>query len=277
MKHVAIVGGLGNQMFQYSYFLVLKKKFKYIEIFFPENKWEHSGGFELERVFNITHSPSIWEKLYQKGFPFTRIFHILHKKYSGLNFRFKEEDLHPDKSFKYFYGTWQSEKYFLYPDLIRKSFKFNEKNLSVKTISIANTLRGEKLWISIHIRRGDYLSENFKNGFGNVCDLEYYKRAIDFFNKKFENPAFVFFSDDIDWVKYNFYNPAYIFVDHNIGLDSWQDMYLMSLCQHNIIANSTFSWWGAWLNQNPDKIIIAPKTWWNGIKDDVVPESWIRI
>lgn len=132
--------------------------------------------------------------------------------------------------------------------------------------------------MSVHIRRGDYLSASFANGFGNCCPLDYYQRAIAMISKTVDKPLFVFFSDDMEWVKENFAGEDCLFVSHNKGVDSWQDMYLMSLCNHNIIANSTFSWWGAWLNHHEDKMVIAPKKWWSTIEnDDVVPETWMRI
>lgn len=277
MKYVAICGGLGNQMFQYAYLLMLKNKGYNVSAFIPSNKWEHIGGFELKRAFGIEHKQSIWERLYQLGFPFTRLFSLSHKTYFGKNFRVNNEDLSPDKKYGYFYGTWQSDKYLINPKEIRKTFRFDEKGLSPRTTQLANALRGA-LAVSVHVRRGDYQSATFVQGFGTCCSIDYYRKAIDLFKEKFPQAHFVFFSDDMEWVKNNLNVEDSIYVTHNSGTDSWQDMYLMSLCQHNIIANSTFSWWGAWLNNNPDKIVIAPKRWWNTIEnDDVVPSSWLRI
>ena len=132
--------------------------------------------------------------------------------------------------------------------------------------------------VSVHIRRGDYLSEHFKDGFGSCCPIDYYLRSIRFIKKKTVNPLFVFFSDDMEWVKENIIEENAIYVDHNHEFDAWQDMYLMSQCKHNITANSSFSWWGAWLNVNPQKIVISPARWWaTSENDDVVPDSWIRM
>lgn len=277
MKYVAICGGLGNQMFQYAYLLMLKNKGYNVSAFIPSNKWEHIGGFELKRAFGIDHKQSIWECLYQLGFPFTRLFTFVNKTYFGKNFKINKEDFSPPKKYGYFYGTWQSEKYLINRELIQNTFTFNERNLSKQTIDIAKLLRREGITISVHIRRGDYQSAAFSNGFGSCCTLEYYHNGISYMDMQFPNTTYVFFSDDMQWVKDNIKVDNAIYVDHNNGVDSWQDMYLMSLCSHNIIANSTFSWWAAWLNNNPEKIVIAPKKWWNSIEnDDVVPESWIR-
>lgn len=278
MKYIAICGGLGNQMFQYAYYLLIQDRFKAACLFMSSPEWEHSGGFELTRVFGIKYTPSLWEKIYHKGRVCRKLFSLTHERYQGQNFKIQPLDLNPSGKYKYFYGTWQSERYFINPECIRKSFQFNEKLLNDQTKAMAESLNRVNVTVSIHIRRGDYLSQQFSAGFGNCCPVTYYQEAIDYMKTHLEDITFVLFSDDMDWVKENLPLENAIYVEHNHGADSWQDMYLMSLCKHNIIANSTFSWWGAWLNRNPDKIVIAPKRWWSTIeKDDVVPESWIRM
>ncbi len=266
-------------MFQYAYYLHIKELFGDAATFIPSADWEHEGGFELSRVFGLCHTETLWESLYHKGFPFTRVFHLFHKTYLGRNFRFSDADLNPDSTFRYFYGTWQSERYLTNHALIRDAFSFDTSKLSDETSRIANSLGGEELTCSIHIRRGDYLSAAFSQGYGNCCTLDYYQRAIDHIrNNAGGTVTFYVFSDDIEWVRNNLKIENARFVNHNRGTDSWQDMYLMSICDHNIIANSTFSWWGAWLNENADKIVVAPKRWWSSIEnDDVVPDSWIRL
>ena len=177
-----------------------------------------------------------------------------------------------------FRGTWQSELYFKNSTLqIRNIFEFNESLMNIQTKNLANKMHQETS-ISIHIRRGDYLSSKYINGFSGICTLDYYKAAIEIINSRFIDGSFYIFTDDQEWVNENFQLENSLCVQHNTGSDSWQDMYLMSRCKHNIIANSSFSWWGAWLNNNPDKIVIAPKYWWNGLdNDDVVPKNWLRI
>lgn len=133
--------------------------------------------------------------------------------------------------------------------------------------------------MSIHIRRGDYLT--FSTIYGGICTIEYYKKAVSYLCSALNNPVFVVFSDDMDWVRNNIYFPEEAkvhFVDFNRGKDSWQDMNLMSKCMHNIIANSTFSWWGAWLNENPEKIVICPdRLTQRGDSPDIFPEEWIKM
>ena len=132
--------------------------------------------------------------------------------------------------------------------------------------------------ISIHIRRGDYLHPKFNHLYGNICTIEYYKEAITILQQKYANLHFYIFSDDISWVKENLPIVPSTYIDWNKKEDSWQDMYLMSQCKHNIIANSSFSWWGAWLNNNPNKTVICPSRFMNlNQQSDIVPEDWIQI
>ena len=132
--------------------------------------------------------------------------------------------------------------------------------------------------VSLHVRRGDYLLAKNMSVLG-VCGLDYYKKAIEYVAKNVKNPYFFLFSDDIPWVEENLkINYPYEIVDINNGKNSFYDLWLMKNCKHNIIANSSFSWWGAWLNENPNKIVVAPKKWMNTIKKvEVCPKDWIRI
>ena len=133
-----------------------------------------------------------------------------------------------------------------------------------------------KVSVSLHIRRGDYL--NIPNY--DVFDgLKYYERAMAFVRKKHPQVVWVVFSNDAKWVRENLKmdGEAY-YVDWNTGADSYKDMLLMSECSHHIIANSSFSWWGAWLNPNPGKMVLAPKLWFKNLEaENVVPSSWYLI
>lgn len=281
MKYVAVDGGLGNQMFQYAFLLALRHKGHKVQIIETNVNYEHEAGFELDRLFGIIIPPlyTCWTLLINKlPFPFRRIFSLTHKPFTDLNFRYVPDAINEAANYGFFYGTWQSSKYF--DDIqneVRNAFQFDSQHLSATTLNVKNMLL-ESNAVSVHIRRGDYLSATFKDGFGTCCPLDYYRRAIDHIKITVKNPLFIFFSDDMDWVRENLKVDNAIYVDHNLGLDSWQDMYLMTQCKHNIIANSTFSWWGAWLNENQNKIVIAPKRWWSTVeKDDVVPNNWIRL
>jgi hypothetical protein len=147
------------------------------------------------------------------------------------------------------------------------------RGLEIKKIENNNS-------VSIHVRRGDFFKNKKRiQRYGNICTNSYYKKAINIIKHKINDPIFLVFSDDIDWAKQNFTGSNFIFVDWNKGKSSYRDMHLMSLCKHNIIANSTFSWWGSWLNNNENKVVISPSKMNNKHKDfsQLFPEKWVRI
>ncbi len=189
----------------------------------------------------------------------------------------------------YLSGYWQSEKYFTrVADTIRRQFS-PATSLDERNAALENEMRNTNS-ISVHIRRGDYTWSG--NSFFGVTGKEYYEKAIARMETEIPGLRFYFFSDDPEWCRQNFQIPRAVFVSHNTGDDSFKDMLLMSACRHNIIANSTFSWWAAWLNQNPDKKVIAPLRWF-GLNyltkkepvyasrvyntKDLIPDTWIRI
>jgi len=181
----------------------------------------------------------------------------------------------------YLEGYWQSENYFKdIKDTLLRDFTFKEP-MDAKNQQLAKEILGAES-VSIHMRRGDYVTlESARKMHGGICNLDYYQQALKIIAKKVPSPHFFVFSDDISWVQRNLQiNSPVVYVDHNTGAKSYEDMRLMSLCKHNIIANSSFSWWGAWLNQNAKKVVIAPNRWFNDPTintKDVVPESWIKI
>ena len=133
--------------------------------------------------------------------------------------------------------------------------------------------------VSLHIRRGDYLAKISLQVLG-LMPMEYYTKGIDYISSKKANTVYYIFSDDINWVKENLKIDNARFVSGNIAKTHIEDLYLMSQCKHHIIANSSFSWWGAWLNDDQDKIVIAPKQWFNkGPQDtqDLIPGTWIKM
>ena len=177
-------------------------------------------------------------------------------------------------------GFWQSDKYFLkYESEIRKDFSFPSFTDRVNINLLSEIINSNS--VSIHIRRGDYIQMNSAIESHPLCSIKYYQSAISKIKEIIEKPKFYFFSDDIEWVKNQFFSVENaIFVNHNKGKDSYKDMQLMANCKHNIIANSSFSWWGAWLNPNPKKIVIAPKNWFKDTSidtSDLIPSTWIRL
>jgi hypothetical protein len=213
----------------------------------------------LEKIKEKT-KPNHKRKIYREPF-----FHF------DSNFFDTETDV-------YLKGLWQSEKYFTsYKKEIKNIFQFTSE--TIKAFQEVSFRLKQQNSVSIHIRRGDYLAKVSLEVLG-LIPLEHYQNAIELINSKIPGSSFYFFSDDIQWVKENFQIPNATFVSGDISKDHVEDLYLMSQCRHNIIANSSFSWWSAWLNDNPEKIVIAPKKWFNkGPKDtqDLLPEKWIKI
>lgn len=268
-------GGLGNQMFQYAFYLSLKKWHPFSCFIFDleESLYCHSG-YQLDQITH-THTirPGKWYQFVKKHLP--RLIRWTHKVKQTNSLEYREEYLQSNFLLTLYDGYWQSGKYFSsIAEKVKKTFRFREELLNFKTHNLTVTLK-HKDTISIHVRRGDYL--NLTDHFG-LCNLTYYQKAIDYFSQRLTNPTFIVFSDDIQWAKENILCENAIYVDWNQGSDSWQDMYLMSQCKHNIIANSSFSWWGAWLNDNPDKIVIAPQKWFNYSPNyDILPPLWTTL
>lgn len=180
---------------------------------------------------------------------------------------------------RYISGYWQSERYFLRAQQsIRTEFTFKKPLLGVNA-QMAKTMSNTTS-VSVHVRRGDYLSNSKNHGLMHVAEPAYYQSAISYIARLVKNPEFYVFSDDMAWAKANIsFDYPCTYISHNTAADSYIDMQLMSSCRHHIIANSSFSWWGAWLNPSTEKIVIAPKLWFrNDTPDqDLLPEQWIRL
>jgi hypothetical protein len=284
MKIVKLLGGLGNQMFQYAFYRSLQNKG--INVYADLSDFEDyplHNGYELERVFNIhvkTPGKFLLElfKPNQSKWIFRKLKRILNLKNT---YRVEENELRFDASFldnnnNYYAGYWQNEEYFqTIANQIKHDFKFPEieeiKNQTV--MQQINQAEG----VALHVRRGDYLKDPL---LGNICDLNYYEQAILTINSKIKNAQFFVFSDDMGWCQQNLKLENVTYIDWNKGNSSYIDMQLMSNCKHNIIANSSFSWWGAWLNNNTSKMVIAPKKWVNNLAaddTDICPKNWIKL
>lgn len=247
-------GGLGNQMFQYALLLALRDRgHEVVADISYYNYVKMHNGYELEHVFGIKD-----ELINKRGLHLYKL-RLLDKWrpsvfYFGDRFSFNEELLCSPR--KYLSGYWQDERYFKsVEDKVRKAFIFRDIDDANK--QIASEMQ-ERNSISLHLRRGDY------SAFGMAeIGENYYKSAVEEMHSKLNAPYFYVFSDDKDAVKRMMeeLGVAYEVISRNTGKDSFKDMYLMSQCKHNIIANSSFSWWGAWLNGNKEKIVIAPKVW----------------
>jgi hypothetical protein len=282
-------------MFQYAcaraLTLELQFKLKLSIDLFSEYNLHH--GYELERVFGI-HADIATKNDIRHMIGIVRSIKKMRKylvkplfnPLAGRHFIFEPYFTYwPDLISRamqggYMQGYWQSELYFTkYIDVIRSDFRFHS-HLEGKNAEIAKLIHQSNA-VSVHVRRGDYVSNSKILATHGTCSLEYYFSAIAIMMARIQNAKLFVFSDDPQWV-FQELQPQYpdmVLVEYNTGLESYNDMRLMSLCRHHIIANSSFSWWGAWLNPDPQKMVIAPAKWFsNGIDTkDLIPDTWEKI
>ena len=285
---VRLQGGLGNQMFQYAFGRALSMR-SGMELYLdtsPLNPKKNRGyqldafilsvkAADSEKVQRLITPHFVIRKKLWKAFkiPFEYAdTHILEKDFPY------NEDIASRKTSAYFDGYWQTEKYFWdCKDTIRQDFSFRDEEALRRHAQYEEVLNSNS--VSIHIRRGDYVKNPKYRKRLYVCKLEYYKNAMKYLNERFENLTFYIASDDHEWVKSNFELSKHIkLIDSKNALS---DFYIMSRCKHNIISNSSFSWWAAWLNPNEKKLVLAPDIWFNACAKidfrDIVPDSWTKI
>ncbi|PQJ73964.1 alpha-1,2-fucosyltransferase [Polaribacter gangjinensis] len=264
---VRILGGLGNQLFQYAYAKSLASKGYQVKIDISSFKnYKLHGGYQLHEFKIDLPEASKWESFIAKYG-----FRIPMKEKSLL---FQKRFLKPKKN-AYIKGYFQTEKYFKDIRGILLKQIIVKKQLSSSTIKYLEKITIKKNTCAIHIRRGDYILDEKANKVHGVCGLNYYKEAIKLMREKCGEISFFVFSDDISWVKKNLKIKNAVYIDHNVI--PHEDMHLMSLCNHNITANSSFSWWAAWLNQHKNKIVIAPKNWFVSKENEVACKDWILL
>lgn len=245
------------------------------------------NGYELKRIFKVSIPEATVGEVMKVAYPFLnyRIWQLcrLLPKRKSMRYEWKSmaynERVFTNAKNEYLIGYWQTERYF-YPIRweILKAFTFPSFEPGSKNESLGKELQQENS-VALHIRRGDYLEIGNTSG---ICTIDYYKKAIAHIKEKVSPKVYSVFSDDIDWCIGQFgaiiSDSDIRYVNWNKGKESFRDMQLMSLCKHNIIANSSFSWWGAWLNQNPEKIVIAPSLWMNSEGwSEIIPDDWITI
>lgn len=284
-----IYGGLGNQLFQYATGRAISKHFN-TELALDITSFEtynlHKYGLDNFNINQKIASKNEIAKYIDNsilGKIVRKISHLSSRKYYHEKTILYDKNVFLTSGNIYIDGYWQSEKYFLSIKDILLQELIAKNILSGENEKIADQIKNSQS-ISLHIRRGDYVSNLITNQKHGTCGLDYYEAAIQFIITKANHPHFFVFSDDPSWVIENLkINHPTTYINHNGVENNFEDIRLMSLCNHNIIANSTFSWWGAWLNKNENKIIIAPKKWFNENKKnnpnsaDIIPESWIRM
>lgn len=290
---VKIQAGLGNQMFQYAMgkSLALKKHTK-----LRLDNWNYrtrlDRNYELWR-FNI--SVPVLGKLSRRIMG-SRLIHS--PRYAPLQHLLRaidspliapsvydaeqgfDEGLSALAGSVYLNGCWQSEHYFRdIRELLLKEFTFKEAP-SEENAKCLSTIASQNA-VCVHVRRGDYVSTEIGVTRHGVCALDYYRAAASYIDERVNNPWYFIFSDDPEWVSSHLsgFGPMTL-VSHNVGKNDAEDLRLMMSCKHFIIANSSFSWWAAWLGQFHGKIVVAPKRWYlspTQSEKDLVPESWIRL
>lgn len=288
---IKLQGGLGNQLFQYATARALAIRHNTHVAFdksllLKVSQKTTKRQFDLDH-FNIQVKPiRLVDKLALglldiplKNYIKKIIGRFIHNKnYTESNFAFDPQIFRKSGKQTCLKGYFQSEFYF---NQIRDElFTLIPKSKSISTLE--QKIRGCNA-VSLHIRRGDYVNNCLINEFHGLLPVEYYHNAINYLLRNNPEIHLFVFSDDIEWAKQNITSlQETTFITENTGITDYKDLILMSQCKHNIIANSSFSWWGAWLNQNPEKIVIAPKQWFkdnNAQKEasDLLPKSWIKL
>lgn len=280
-----LMGGLGNQMFQYAMARTLADNLD-SELYIDTSKLKNKIGHDIFSLseFNIR-ANIISNELYSKNLLIPNL--LLKSKLLTSFFNYK---IINEKNYSFSYvknnidkklflnDYWQSNLYFesnksnILNDLqLKKNFEISEELL--RKINQINS-------VSIHIRRGDYVTNNETYKFHGVCSKYYYNNAIRNIKSIFSNSNFIIFSNDIEWAKNNIDTNGIDIYFSDLNSAPIHDLYSMNLCKHQIISNSTFSWWAAWLNSNPNKVIIAPYPWFAEYHNESIiniPNSWFRM
>jgi len=289
---IQLIGGIGNQMFQYAMgrSIALRNNTN-LKLDISLFKQYQLRSYRLE-CFNIIEEFATHEEIkhLKPGHDQLLFFCLSKVQQKFIPWHNRDIIFERTMSFNpavlkitddaYIEGYWQSEKYFKHiSHTIHNDFKFKREpdRINKDFLSIINETNS----VSLHIRRGDYISNKKTREILGFLGIDYYIRALNLIIKKVNKPNFFIFSDDIPWARENIKADfPFHFIEHNGADKEYEDLRLMSNCKHHIIANSSFSWWGAWLGSNPKKIIISPKKWFNQLKMDIhdlIPDSWIQI
>lgn len=290
---INLKGGLGNQIFQYACGRALAFR-NNDNIKLDITGYGESNGIDTMRKyslspFNIKADIASGQEIKKLKYPYgiiskgMRFFRakILRQFETGLNPKILN---HTGSIF--LDGFFQTEKYFIDKEKEIRSDLSLKSPLSTKSQQISDLIKNSPISISLHVRRGDYVNDAKTNQNHGTCNAEYYSKALEYINSKIDlnnninNVKIFVFSDDINWVKENMPLPYPSVYVSSPEIPDYEELILMSKCKHNIIANSSFSWWGAWLNENQNKIVVAPSRW--VLKNpenfkDIIPESWYRI
>lgn len=289
--YIPVKGGLGNQMFFYAFGLYLNKfKISSILVWHEYVFTKQHNGIELYKAFKITEEVNSSKKMSlfllinRSSIPkkikiiigkLLKFKFISYSKYRQSSpYHFDESLLNLNSQKIFFDGFWQNYKFLeKVKEPLLKSFEFNLPR-NFEQNKYLNEILSSPNSVSIHIRRGDYLKAEFSD-LNVIKSMDYFNNSIAYLEENIKSPVFYIFTDDIIWAKSNFVGEKFVFVEGNDGEFSYLDMFLMTKCKHNIISNSTFSFWGAWLNTNSYKIVVAPKLWTKNIESiKLCPPNW---
>jgi len=288
-----LVGGLANQMVIYAAAKALSEHLQ-VELKLDIRKLsrDKKRNYALNHL-NIETKTATKEEIdlvcqKSSSWIISKIKKTIRKTCNGNAFGiYKEPAISLDPNFfsltdnTYIKGSFINALYFTpIEKMLKHEFQI-KSSLSNRTTELIKSITSSNS-VSIHIRRGDYANEKKTNKIHGLIPIDYYKTAIDLISNRIKSPTFYVFSDDLSWVKNNLPNTQEMhFIDHTNGDTAYEDLHMMSLCKHNIIANSGFSYWAAWLNSNEEKLVISPKQWFadNKLNDrfKLIPEGWLKI
>lgn len=294
MNIIRMTGGLGNQMFQYALYLKLKAMGREVKM---DDRTQYKGANARPIMlwcFGISYPRASEKEINELTDGFMGFTHRVRRKLFGRkSVEYGERDCNFDPQVlirepAYLTGYFQSEQYFRdIEGQVRNAFAFSNKIWGESDADLLERVKGyqkridENLAVSVHIRRGDYL-EN-EEAYGNICTKTYYRKAIELVQNRYPQAVFFFFSNDPGWIRKwleKEYPEVFPFeiIEGTDEVTGYLDLFLMSRCKHHIIANSSFSWWGAWLNADKEKMVIAPARWHNRQDyKDIYTKKMVRI
>lgn len=272
MKIVKVKGGLGNQMFQYAFHRLLQEKY-HCEDVRLDLKYYGDAGVDDIRLSRLGRMHTRFQAATDAK---------LNKKYFFENNR-AYRDVPALLDYQYYDGYWQSWRY-LEPVAQQLRREFTCDDLSEQTLGYMKRFGGMNS-VFVGVRRGDYFdNEKLANHYGRT-DVEYYKKAVAYMRERLDHPVFVFFSNDMPWVREHLScdvmgleADSVIYREKQDITDDFEELFVMRSCRNAIVTNSTFNFWGAWLMENQDKIIVAPRDWFKDDRPiDIIPDDWVRI
>jgi len=291
MLVIKLKGGLGNQLFQYAFGRALSistQKPLLLDIGY----FRSAQTGETPRNYCLHHYPLdarigmpwLLKTAFRSAKKLSKLpgieSRVTVRSVREASFRYQEPELPRGYGIWYYDGYWQAPSYFedIRPTLLREL----QPSAPARGSNARMLERIDQCdAISVHVRRGDYVSNTVANAFHGLCDPHYYHTAMRRMAESVANPVFYIFSDDIPWARANIKTDyPMVFVEHNDDAAAFEDIRLMSACRHHIIANSSFSWWGAWLNGRADKKVIAPRRWFCDSTmscADLIPTAWSRL